>query len=212
MNFFDRYGKFSQYSNLWRSFTCGHLEYLLRVEYPDRNLPFQIRTKPEGIDDINQHLELDFTFVGVAYRDGLAERIPRIFRNSINTDAQAYTQIRLFVPRPRLIHVVPGSEPPREGPIGGIPGESLPIPGRTPVTPPPSGESEVRVTVRQSTAWHENDWDLLNQNWTLQLVPATSPGIPRILSTQPLINGLPEYQLPDLSSLSDSDFQWLSHH
>ena len=40
---FDVAAKMCQFSNLWRSFTCGYLDQLLNTEYPTRNLPQLIR-------------------------------------------------------------------------------------------------------------------------------------------------------------------------
>lgn len=40
---FDQMARMSQFSNLWRIFTCGQLKRLLEEEYPDTNMPFQIR-------------------------------------------------------------------------------------------------------------------------------------------------------------------------
>ena len=39
--------KMCQFSNLWRSFTCGYLLHLLTVEYPNSNLPQVIRQVPD---------------------------------------------------------------------------------------------------------------------------------------------------------------------
>jgi hypothetical protein len=214
MHTFDVLGKMSQFSSLWRIFTCGHLEQLLNVEYPSSNLPFQIRTQVRDVADINALLELDFTFVGVVYRDTLDDRIPRVFRNPTPFDTQAYAQIRMFVPRRRLVHVPPSNPPPSGGTIGGIPGEPLPLPG-PPGAPPPSAPSEpdeLWMTVRQTRSWHEEQWDLLNQNWSLQLVPATSGSILEILSTSPGMDSMPTYTLPNMNGLSEADLQWLSHH
>ena len=43
--FFDYYAKMSQFSSLWRNFTCGQLEHLLNVSIRTSNLPFQIRQR-----------------------------------------------------------------------------------------------------------------------------------------------------------------------
>lgn len=216
MEVFDRYGKMSQYSNLWRIFTCGQLEHLLNIEYPQSNLPYQIRTKLQDITDSTQHLELDFTFVGVVYRETLSDKIPRVFRNPIAFDSQAYAEIRMFVPRRRLIRVRPGTSEAGTSPIGGIPGTPTSFQSRPQPTdqtePPDPDEDDLRITVRQSVGWNPEHWDLLNQHWGMQLVPATSPSILGILSKQPAINNLPAYNLPDLSGLSEVDLQWLSHH
>lgn len=211
MEVFDRYGKFSQFSNLWRTFTCGHLDHLLNVEYPDSNLPFQIRTRRDEIFDETQHLEADFTFVAVTYRRQLSDRLPRIFRNPVGTDAQAYAQVRIYVPRRRLV-LARGDSNERASPRGGIPGESIPLPSDRPVPQPSAEEEPFWVTVRQSHPWHASNWNLVTQNWSLQLVPATSPSLPTILSRQPAILSLPEFDLPALDSLEPAHLTWISHH
>jgi hypothetical protein len=163
---------------------------------------------------VNQHLELDFTFVGVAYRRTLSDRIPRVFRNPVPFTSQAYSQIRLFVPRRRLVYVEPGRRSAPGGSLGGIPGENVPLPGPAGAPPPPSppSQGQTRIVVRQSDRWHPDDWDLLNQNWNLQLVPAMSPSILPILGRQPPLGNLPSYTLPDTSTLQETDLRWLSHH
>ncbi|MBI2480877.1 MAG: hypothetical protein HYV60_20285, partial [Planctomycetia bacterium] len=215
---FDVLGKMSQFSNLWRIFTCGQLTRLLEVEYPATNLPFQIRDERNNISDVNAHLEGDFMFVGVVYRQQVSNMVPGVFRNPVASDTQAYSQIMMFVPRRRLLKVYPGAVPPDPGTIGGVPGESVPLPGpQTPDPPPPprdpdeNGEQPWTI-VYQSESWYPIDWNLINQNWVVQLVPATSSSIPAILSTPPEINGVTGFDTPNLSSLSVEDFRWLSHH
>ncbi|MDA1052768.1 MAG: pilus assembly protein TadG-related protein [Planctomycetota bacterium] len=211
---FDEIGKMSQFSNLWRIFTCGQLTRLLEVEYPTTNLPFQIRDERNNISDVNGHLEGDFMFVGVVYRQQLPSLVPGVFRNPIGTDTQAYSQIMMFVPRRRLIKVYPGS-PSSEGTLGGVPGEGIPRPvPPTPRPPPPSapGEPVPWSIAYQSEGWHPHNWNLINQNWTMQLVPATTSVLPAILSTPPDVNGVTGFETPDLLSLTQDDLRWISHH
>lgn len=215
---FDVVGKVSQFSNLWRIFTCGQLTRLLDVEYPTTNLPFQIRDTRKDILDVNSHLEADFMFVGVVYRQQLNDMVPRVFHNPIGSDTQAYSQIMLFVPRRRLIKVYPGSSSPSQGTIGGVPGQGLPLPGPpTPDTPPPPRDpdevDDPPWTIGyQSRSWYPHDWDLVNQNWTTQLVPATTSALTTVLSTPPEVNGVTGFVTPDLLSLDREDLRWISHH
>ena len=153
-------------------------------------------------------------FVGVVYREQLASKVPGVFRNPIDTDTQTYAQIMVFVPRRRLQKIYPGRGNPDET-FGGIPGERIPrTPPPAPTPPPPEDpDAPVPWTIGyQSRRWYPHDWNLVNQNWTMQLVPATTPTIPAILSTPPEINGVTGIDTPDLLSLSDEDFRWLSHH
>lgn len=214
---FDVLGKMSQFSSLWRIFTCGHLQQLLEEEYPDTNLPFQIRDKVSDIYDLNTHLETDFMFVGVVYREQLSDRVPGVFHNPIETDTQAYAQIMMFVPRRRLIKVYPGGRNRGgSGTLGGVPGDPLILPGPPAAPPPPSTPPEDGqqpwIVVRQSGGYYPERWDLINQNWTMQLVPATTESIPAILSTPPYVNGTDGIETPELNSLTAEDLRWLSHH
>jgi hypothetical protein len=244
---FDVLGKMSRFSSFWRIYTCGQLEKLLK-EYPNTNLPFQIRHRvapfdplrePSDIfiefeiDEINPHLERDFTFVGVVYGDQYRETAPGVFRNPSAGDDLAYTQVMVFVPRRRLIKVYPNRNNNGEGrppSFGGVPGQSGFLPSAPPVaggsTPPPpaapgiedpqneSDEPEWRIG-RQSAAYFPDgigQWHLLNQNWIVQTVPATTTRLPRILSTVPYVNGVTDVTPPDLSALDERDLPWLSHH
>jgi hypothetical protein len=212
---FDVLAKMSQFSNLWRIFTCGQLERLLNEEYPDTNMPFQIRDEISDIYDVNEHLETDFMFVGVVYRDRMTDKVPGVFRNPVEPDSQAYSQIMMFVPRRRLIKVYPGTGRRGGGTIGGVPGDPIELPGPNDAPPPRDPEDDDQQlwdVVRQSAGWHSENWNLINQNWTMQVVPATTSSIPAILSTPPYVNGVVGYETPDLFSLTDEDLPWLSHH
>jgi hypothetical protein len=223
---FDRVGKMSQFSNLWRIFTCGQLERLLNVEYRNTNLPFVIRHTAEQME--NQQLELlgDYMFVGVVYREQIDDRIPGVFRNPIPADTQAYAQIMVYVPRQRLIRVWSEPEPDRsdgEESQGGVPGQIVSLPSSIGGTQDPADTSDQDAAedetsrddwdvARQSGSRYPANWDLLTQNWSLQLVPATAPTIPRILSTSPEEAGVTEIEVPDLTELTEEEFLWISNH
>ena len=172
-------GRMSQFANLWRIFTCGQLKNLLENEYPDRNLPFQIRTSTDQITDPGQHLEQQFMFVGVVYREKLRNYIPGVFKNPMPSDTVAYSQVSVFVPRRRLVQLWIPNNPSA-----------------------PWGSRHLTLPVgRQSRGWFPEHWDLVNQNWTTQLTPGTAPCIPAILSTPPNINNVSTSQLPDRKSV-----------
>ena len=66
--------------------------------------------------------------------------------------------------------------------------------------------------IRQNVPTH---WDLWNQNWSFQLVPATSPSVGPILSTTPTTPyaaGLASFQLPNLSAVGSDDVRRLTTH
>jgi hypothetical protein len=211
---FDRYGKMSQFANLWRTFTCGYLRRLLEVEYPDRNLPFQIRSRMESSGDQNEYLEFDFMFVGVVYASRPTDFVPGVFRNPSSFDQQAFAQVSMFVPRRRLIRVRPGQNGSPQGEfIGGVPGGTIILPpDPAPPPPPPSGEPPEWIVVRQGRGMHPDRWDLLTQNWAIQLVPATAQYSREILSTTPYVNNVAAGNVPKWTVLSSSDFENLTQH
>jgi len=225
---FRSIGKMSQFDRIWRIFTCGNLRHLLREEYPDDNLPFIIRDTIGEIGDINQHVEQDFMFVGVVYRKQMRDRIPGVFHNPVQTntqpaqsfDTEAYAQVMAYVPKRRLVwhwRRIGGAPPPSHGANqGGVPGEHvyLPLPPDPGGPPAGGGSSAVILDVtRQSSGRYPANWDLITQNWSAQLVPATASNLPTILGTSPQINGIDGIHPPDqLKNLSFKHFLRLSTH
>ncbi len=208
---FDRHGRMSQFGNLWRIFTRGYLKKLLEEEYPDTNLPFQIHETPYDMGDVNTAVEFDYMFVGVVYQEGMNEAMTSVFKTPIETNRQAYAQIYVFIPRRRIIfheniHVTVDR--------GGLTRQDWHESRGWVEMPPDSGNwVEVRNwrTVGLNREWYPDRWNLLSQNWTMQLTPATSSALPEILSTAPDIDGF-EVQAPDYSGLSVEDIYWLSNH
>jgi len=222
---FDSYAKMSQFSSLWRIFTGGHLQKLLEQDYPVTNLPSQILTRPDRIENMNGHLERNYMFVGVVYREQMADRIPGVFQNPVAPDTQAYAQVMVFVPKRRLIKswVRPGGSGGGSGGSTqtGIPGQGIglglppspPVPPRPPQQPGDGDPNQpYAVVVRQNARYHPEPWSLINQNWTAQLVPAMSGNITRILSAQPNGSNMPQVDTPDLSGVGVDEFSWLSNH
>jgi Flp pilus assembly protein TadG len=196
---FDLEAKMSQFGNLWRGFTCGQLNKLLEEDYPDTNLPHVIRRRTATEGNTNQYLEDHFMFVGVAYWPKLDEMLPGLFKNPIESDAQTFAQVMLFVPEPRLVKRWRSVESSGGGAgLGGVPGDIIDLPAE--------GESENSepgrewYVVRQGRPRH---WDLLNQNWTCQLVPATSGAIQAILESDPGLSS-PYAQICDCITLPRS--------
>ncbi|MCY2993266.1 MAG: Tad domain-containing protein [Planctomycetota bacterium] len=214
---FDSEAKMSQFASLWRIFTGGQLQKLLDSDYPDSNLPCQMLTRPERIANLNEHLENRYMFVGVVSRQKMTDRMPGVFRNPVAPDTQAYAQVMMFVPKRRLIKswILPGGGGKGESRQTGIPGESLTINGPcSPAAPPPAPpvDGSYAVVVRQAAAYHPEPWTLINQNWTVQLTPATCGSLPRILSDRSHGSASASLQTPNLQSLTAEEFLWLSHH
>lgn len=194
LSLFDRQAQMSRFSHLWRIFTCAELDRLLNEEYPQTNLPMMIRLTDFGTDwetlhregsaeDINRNLERDFQFLGVVYRDHRRESGPGLFKNPLakHSDAITFTQISLFLPRPRRYLSTGGSGGGEIG-LGGTFGFS----GGLDSSPPPTAQGPIPP---EDERWPSENWpmhwDLLNQNWTVKIVPATAPAIPEILQTPP---------------------------
>lgn len=203
---FDTDGQMSQFANFWRGFTCGKLDWLLDVENTARNMLFVIRTPIDEIVDRQTHLEREFHWVGISYRPHLRQTLPGLYRNPLVADDMAYAQMAMFIPRPRLVQYKPGLPPPG-GLYGGVPGDTGP--------PPAPGESGSSLGENRQIWWvrwqpRSSNWDLLNQNWTVQLVPATSASLPMLLSTQP--PGLGNVRVPSLQSLGPAELQQVNMH
>ena len=218
LRFFDREARLTQFSNLWRIFTCAHLDDLLNFEYPLTNLPMVIRRTEFGVplneladeESRNEHVERNFNFVVTVHRKHMRESGPGLFRNPLKaeSDAVAFAQVTLFVPRGRRYLTYAG----RGG--GGGAGEvglggtfgfdsSIQLPPR-PATPPANADPRDERWPRENWPGH---WDLLNQNWTAKLVPATGEAIVRILQTnsgvdfRPLnLNGMTHQEINQINT------------
>ncbi len=202
---FDREGKMSQFANLWRGFTCGQLNALLD-EYPEDNVPHVIRTATSEIVDTTDHLEREFAFVGVVYSPHLEEHLPGLYANALDADQQAMAQVLLFIPTARLVWRPPPSSQRNQLP-GGVPGDIIAL-----LDEPEEANPDDRPrVVRQNRPMH---WDLLNQNWTVQLVPAQTPRLREIVQAQPNVpwmNDVP-LRLPRLDQVTNDEFRMLNNH
>ena len=214
---FDTQAQMCQFSNLWRGFTCGYLNQLLEDEYPQTNLPMLIQTPPDptGVDlDQNKpYLEQHFSFVGVAYWKKLPEMLPGLYRNPMDNDAVAYAQVRIFIPRPRLIWMqAGGSSGPSTISLGGCPGGIITLPSDN--SPVPGSGSQQGATWFVGRQGVPADWSLIDQRWSVALVPATLSNLPTILQTVPPTADFANqnFQLPNLGSLQSQDIQHISPH
>lgn len=199
VQFFDIEGKMSQYSNLWRIFCCGQLQKLLS-EYPQTNLPHVIRMTASGLPpgeldatvdpiSVNQYLSTNVSYVGLAYRSPLTETSPGMFKNRLSAGPgtagpMAYTQVAMFIPRPRY-RCCPWAWP--------------------------------RVT-QNGVTWIHNrdnwptDWDLINQNWTVQLAPSSSDDLIAIMQSPMTQQFVPGYQPPNLNGVTPQQIRNINSH
>lgn len=179
--------KMSQYINLFRVFACGQLDRLLDDEYPQTNLPHVIREIPDASAP-NPLIEKNHTFVAVAYWPHLNETFPGAFRNLLSqdgrSDALTFSQVTVFVPWSRL--------------------RCCPW-----LVPQYDNWGEFRGYGVNQDNW-PNEWTLLNQNWMVKLVPATSPSIVPIIQTQP--PGVPGFRPPNLGSADMQDVRTINTH
>ena len=218
LRIFDRDAEMSQFSNLWRIFTCAHLDKLLTEEYPLTNLPMVMRLTEDGTDvetmrqtgqqqAVNQHLEQTYQFLAVMYRRHISETGPGVFRNPLarEADSLAFAQVSLFVPRARRYLAGPGRADPDLN-LGGTFGfdSGLELPAE-PAAPSSPGEER---WVRENWPSH---WDLLNQNWTVKLVPATAPSIPGILQSHPGLESM-DFRPPNLGGVTIQDINRVNTH
>jgi len=209
---FDNEAKMGRFGTLWRGFTCGYLHELLEQEYPNTNLPMLIATEQDEIGDSNEHLERHFTFLGVVYREKLSHFVPGVFRNPVNSDAVAYATVRVFIPRSRLVwHYWQPVAPLKT--IGGMPGHPAELPEDDSGADEEEEEVEGHWVVgRQS--WVREQWSLLNQHWTAQLVPTTQANLAQTLQTPPPLPEFAEQEihLPNLGGLSTEEIGRISTH
>ncbi len=199
VQFFDMEGKMSQYANLWRIFCCGQLLRLLS-EYPETNLPHVIRLTNNGLEPdqlrtmadqqaINQYIDANFNFLGVAYRSPIAETSPGMFKNRLVTSPSAsnpvgFAEVSVFIPRPRH-RCCPWAWP---------------------------------VYTQNGVSWAHNrdnwptEWNLINQNWTAQILPVVSDNLISVLQspmTQQFVQG---YQPPNLGSVTPQQIRQVNTH
>lgn len=182
------------------------MERLIRqAENPDENTRLSRRRDDHfpwvmnnlrGLVDIDGYVEDNFHFVGVTYRRHRRELGPGLFTNPLQSDAdaQTFSQISLFIPRPRKFLVHEGDPPPDDGDgvdevsLGGTFGftSQLEVPrNRQPAALPPDDSLARVLRERWIVENYPTHWDLLNQNWMVQLVPATAERLPEILQTNP---------------------------
>lgn len=200
LRFFELEVKMSQFINLWRIFTCGQLNKLLCQEYPQANVPHVIRLTEAGAEPAmlrrmgnplltNQYLDRNFMFVGVALRRKMRDTSNKLFKNPLDSDPVTFAQVHLFVPRARMWNLSAGGPPGQGNPSAGQNiGGGLGIDINLPIAPPGNGGGGGGGGSGRDLWVYENwpgHWDLLNQNWTAQLVPATHDSVVQILQTAP---------------------------
>jgi hypothetical protein len=225
---FDNVGKMSQFAQLWRGFTCGQLDKLLNQDYPTSNLPFVIypAAPPAGssASTYNSYLDANFKFVGIAYWPQLRETLPGLFKNANQNDALAFAEVMMFIPSQRLVRMWSGGGGSSSAPggidIGGAPGGDVSLP--TGASPAPVGGGGGQSSPPVWTVGRNGTptaWDLLDQTWTVKIVPAVSVGVLTALQTSPpqgitvTDNGQQRnVRVPSLGNLGVQDLNAVSTH
>ncbi len=205
----------SQYFMLWSSFTCCRLANLF-YENENRNLPFVIRTEPPALiqaamaayaEDPERILHNEFNV-----RRYMIENTPSVDINDYLADSFMFVATTYW---PNIEHALPGLfKTPFEGDNVTYAQVALFIPRNRLEHGGISTRDHHVPDARQN---RPTGWDLTNQSWRVQLVPATHPALLTILRTQPTFSGddqLPtqEVELPDLSGVSEDDLLMISHH
>ncbi len=240
---FNTVARMSQFYRLWDGFTKAQLRRLIDENYV-RNLPFVIYTDQEVIQremksftdgqdsswplgasqtgtligrirrtetdrPVSPEMRNDFLndrymFVGTMYWKPISALLPGLFANPLEADNVTYAQVMLFVPRSRLQwnYITYGY-------VNGDGQNGLIDQDEAAVQP---SRDQIRYTSGDSMRW-----DLLNQNWRVQLVPATHPRLPEMLTQQPPLEGqdqqpTQEVRPLELSGMEPDDLYWISHH
>lgn len=171
LDWLDEEASMSQFARLFWSAACGQLEKLLNEEYPNTNVPIILRDftkfQQAGNDhDVNDDVDLErhYSFVGVVYRRHVDETAPLVFRNPLDqtADAQTFAQVTLFIPRARH-HCCPWGWYHTWIDADGVPQQQW---------------------IDHMDNWSP-EWSTFNQNWTVKLVPATTPALAEILAANP---------------------------
>jgi len=235
LQFFPREAKMSQFFDLWQVFTCGQLEKLLLIEYPLTNLPHMMRLTDSGqqagtlagrdnMFERDTYLERHFMFVGVVYREPLRETFPGLFVNPLAgtgnggptaasagtpVNAMTFAQTSLFIPRARM-WIRQNFQAQQDGlHLGGTWGWDGGPPSRK--EDEPGGQPLDTDDVWVGENWPAR-WDLWNQNWMTQLVPATADSLIQILQTPPPSAQIPNPRVLSLGGATPADLRRVNMH
>jgi hypothetical protein len=183
----------------------------------------------------NAYLEKDFMFVGVVYRQPMQETFPGLFVNPLtgvsgsNTtststfggassssgsggspvNAMTFAQVSLFIPRPRMWLSQSYQSQQDQLQLGGTWGWDGGPPSRK--EDEPGGQPVQTDDVWVGENW-PNHWDLWNQNWMTQLVPATADSVVQILQTPPPTQAIPNARVLSLGGVTSSDLRRVNTH
>ncbi len=176
-------------TNLPGVYDCNCLE-AGNQGYPGyRRLMYQ-NVDPQQSPRQPAYLDQYHSFVGVVYWPRMFQTSPAYFRYPLTSDAIAFAQVSVFVPKARYAQ------------YGGQWGYWT----------PPSGNPPTRQFVPYYDNWPQSwdslsgrwipVWDITNQNWMAKLTPATSDSVGPILQSPLAEQFAPNVRPPSLGGLS----------
>jgi hypothetical protein len=161
--------------------------------------------------DLNNYIDRNFHFVGVVTRQHRPETGPGVFHNLLaaRSDAQTFSQVMLFIPRPRKVLGDRSARGNGVVSLGGTLGYTAEI-GMG--ASPGAGGRPANIF---DEIWFVEGWptnvDLFNQNWMVQLVPATTKNMPQILTANPG-GSMSAFRMPNYANLPSRTLKQVSHH
>ena len=176
------------------------LRQLLEDEYTTNNIPAMFR--PDNGNPLTSGNDPRyFEYVGVVYGQHRAEEGTALFQSPLRRTSNplAYAQARVFVPKRR--------EQFRNLSYTGTNGTLVEEIGWEVYYTSLGGS---RSGPYPNTDDWPQDWNTFTQNWTVQLVPATSQAVPVLLQTPP--PGVQGFQMPNLTGTDWQQFNLLNTH
>ena len=184
-------------------YDCGCLNRLYRRSIYQNIDPFQTSQQPWPLDQYH-------TFVGVAYWPAMKQTSPTFFRYPLSVDSMAFSQAFVFIPKSRYVRNVPWSDQPWQVPSGRAPISNIQLYSNA--YDNWLQEWDQFAPVHPINKQWIPVWDLENQNWMSQLVPATSDSVPAILQSSQAAQFIPNFRIPNLGGMGPLDFRRINTH
>ncbi len=201
-------------------YNCGCIEGFRNIN-TQAPVPGYLQYVYENMDPLQnsqQPLPLDqyHNFVGVAYWPAMRQTSAIFFRYPLATDSMAFAQASVFVPRARYRKTVPSRNGDGNWRIYEYTDQTTGVPMYRNAYDGDLGGWPQRwdpwLTVQPVNLQWLPIWDLSNQNWMAQLVPATSNGIPAILQSPQAQQLVPNIRTPNFGSLQPVDLRRVNTH
>jgi hypothetical protein len=185
-------------------YDCNCLE-IGNLQFPGyRRLMYQ-NVDPQQASQQPTHLDQYQTFVAVVYWPRLSQTSPPFYRYPLASDAMAFAQVSVFVPKARYVIFAPWLPP---GPPwlhqSGTDQSGSPIYANNYDRWPQDWDSLYQ-------RWTPI-WDITNQNWVAKLSPATSDSVVMILQSPLAQQFAPNVRTPSLGGLSPYGMRQINTH